>query len=455
MRDLTQGSISGHVIKMAIPIMVGMLVQTLYLMVDLYFVSRLGSDALAGVNAAANAAMLVMALTQMLSVGTVALLSHAVGAKQTEQANLVFNQAMTIALALMLGTLVVGYAAVGHYMGTLAADQASRDAGILYLHWYLPGLALQFVIAAIAAALRGTGIVKPTMTVQLFTVLVNMVLTPIMTAGWLTGHPLGVKGAALSSTIAVVVGTLMLAWYFLRLEHLVKVQPSLMKPHWLTWRKLFNIGLPSGGEFIMLFLSAALAYWAIRGFGAEAQAALGIGGRVMQLFFLPALAMSFALPAIAGQNLGARQGQRIRESFKVTLVMELGLMLVMMLLCRWKPELLLPWFSQDAAVLDFASQYLAIASFTFLASGVIFTCSALFQGLGNTWPALLSSAAKLVVYAMGVFYLVGLGHFELAQLWYWMVAVNIAQALFSFYLVRREMGRKLGALAPVPEVEPA
>jgi Na+-driven multidrug efflux pump len=81
MKDLTRGSIRGHLLRLATPIMVGMLVQTLYFLVDLYFVSRLGADALAGVSMAGNAVMVTIALTQMLSAATVVLMSHAVGAK--------------------------------------------------------------------------------------------------------------------------------------------------------------------------------------------------------------------------------------------------------------------------------------------------------------------------------------------------------------------------------------
>ena len=108
MKDLTQGSIRHHIIAMATPITIGMLVQTLYFMIDLYFVSRLGTDDIAGVSAAGAVVLLVMALTQMLSVGTMAPISRAVGAKDRAGANLVFNQSLLLALACTLLTLVVG-----------------------------------------------------------------------------------------------------------------------------------------------------------------------------------------------------------------------------------------------------------------------------------------------------------------------------------------------------------
>src|SRR3974390_1410520 len=105
MKDLTQGPIPRLLIAMAVPIAVGLIVQTLYLLVDLYFVSRLRPAAIAGVGAAANVAMLVLALTQMLGVGAAALISHAAGRRDQPEANLLFNQA--VLLAALVGALVL------------------------------------------------------------------------------------------------------------------------------------------------------------------------------------------------------------------------------------------------------------------------------------------------------------------------------------------------------------
>src|SRR5215469_12706296 len=105
MKDLTQGPIPRLLIAMAVPIAVGLIVQTLYLLVDLYFVSRLGPAAIAGVGAAANVSMLVLALTQMLRVGAAALIAHAAGRKDRPEANLLFNQA--VGLSAIIGVLVL------------------------------------------------------------------------------------------------------------------------------------------------------------------------------------------------------------------------------------------------------------------------------------------------------------------------------------------------------------
>src|SRR5690349_23307195 len=138
MHDLTKGPITRHLIAMAMPIAIGMLFQTLYFLVDLYFVARIGDAAIAGVGAAGNLTFVVMALTQVLGVGTVTLIAQAVGRKDHADANLVFNQSLAIAAVCAALTLALGYVGIAPYMQTLGADATTRAAGIDYLTWYLP-----------------------------------------------------------------------------------------------------------------------------------------------------------------------------------------------------------------------------------------------------------------------------------------------------------------------------
>jgi Na+-driven multidrug efflux pump len=122
MKDLSTGSIPRHIATMSIQMGIGILVQTLYFFTDLYFVAKLGDTAIAGVTSAGNVWFIVLALTQILNVGTVALVSHAVGAKQQERANLVFNQSLSLSFAMGAVVFVGVYLASGHYMNTVAAD---------------------------------------------------------------------------------------------------------------------------------------------------------------------------------------------------------------------------------------------------------------------------------------------------------------------------------------------
>jgi putative MATE family efflux protein len=447
MKDLTQGSITGHLVQMAAVMLIGMVGQTLYYLVDLYFVSGLGPQAIAGVGAAGNIAFVVLALTQILNVGTVALISHAAGRKDQADANLVFNQSLALSAVIGLFVLVAGYLLTAPYMRTIGADEGMQQAGAVYLYWFLPGLALQFAMVSMSAALRGTGIVRPTMTVQVLTVLLNVVLAPVLIAGWVTGRPLGVAGAGLASTISIAVGVVMLTLYFTRLEKYVGFHREQWQPNLAYWKRILNIGLPAGGEFFIMFVLMALTYWVIRQFGSEAQAGYGVGQRVMQAIFLPAMAVAFSAAPIAGQNFGARRADRVRETFRAALLMETGVMVVMTVLVHIAPAVFITPFTNDPKVIEVGTDFLRILSWNFVGSGIIFTCSGMFQAMGNTWPALLSGMSRLVVFGVPAVWLSLQPAFHLDQVWEVSVATTVVQAVISFWLVQTEMRKKL-AFAP-------
>lgn len=450
MKDLTKGSISSHIIAMAVPMAAGMIFQTLYFFVDLYFVAKLGDAAVAGVSTAGNAMFIIMAMTQVLGVGTVALISHAVGRKDQADANLIFNQSLLIAALCGVLTLLFGYTGSLWYVRSIAADAATVQAGVTYLYWFMPGMALQFAMVAMGSALRGTGIVKPTMVVQVLTLLINTILAPVLIAGWGIGHPMGVAGAGLASTIAIVVGVVMLSVYFVRLEKYVSFHKEQWQPRVAIWKRMLTVGLPAGGEFALMFIFTAVTYWALRHFGAAAQAGFGIGGRIMQGIFLPVMAIAFAAAPVAGQNFGARQPERVRETFRSAVKLCTALMFALMLLMQWRPDALVRIFSTEPQVVDVGSQFLHIISWNFVLSGVIFTCSSMFQALGNTLPSLYSSATRLILYGVPLIYVSTQPWFQLVHVWYLSVGSVTVQMIVSLVLLQKQLRVRLSALEQIP-----
>jgi len=454
MKDMTEGPIPGHLARMAVPIAIGMVFQTLYFLVDLFFVARLGDAAIAGLGSAGNLQFLVMALTQVLGVGTMALIAHASGRRDRDDANLIFNQSLGLAALCAGVTLTGGYALAHRYMATLGADADTVAAGTTYLYWFLPGLGLQFALVSMGSALRGTGIVKPTIAVQILTVALNAVLSPIMIAGWLTGHPLGILGAGLSTSISVAVGVALMYGYFERLERFVVFDASLVSPRLAEWKRILAVGLPPGGEFALLFVYMAVIYWAIRGFGPEAQAGFGVGTRVMQAIFLPAMAIAFATAPVAGQNVGAGRPHRVRETFRSAVVALSGIMIALTLFCQLRPDTLIAFFTEDPAVVAVGAEFLRIISFNFVASGIAFTCSGMFQALGNTLPSLVVSASRIVTFAIPAVWLSRQPWFELRHLWYTSVCTVALQASGAWWMLAREMRRRLDRPAE-PDAAPA
>jgi putative MATE family efflux protein len=386
----------------------------------------------------------------MLGVGTVALVSHAAGRKDQAQANLVFNQSVLLSAGCGALTLIWGFLGGGAYVRWVAADAAAAAAGTAYLYWYTPGLALQFALVAMGSALRGTGIVRPTMLVQMLTVLLNTLLAPVLISGWGTHHPFGTAGAGLASSISVACGVTFLWMYFARLEHYVALHPREWRPHWRVIRRMLNVGLPAGGEFLMLFVILGVIYLVIRPFGPAAQAGFGIGQRVMQALFLPVMAMGFAATPVGGQNFAAGRFDRVRETFRRAAVISSVLMLLVTLVCQWHPEWFVYVFTRAPDVVAVGGPYLRIISWNFVATGLIFTCSGLFQALGNTWPSLLSSGSRLLTFVIPVVLLSRQPHFALTQVWYLSVATVTLQAFTSLALLARAFRRQLGGSEAAP-----
>ena len=443
MKDLTQGSIPKHLINMALPMMIGMFIQTLYFIVDLYFVGKLGAAALAGLSLAGNAMFLIFALTQILNVSTAALISHAVGAKNKVDANLTFNQSMMLSTVTGVVVCIIGYLGAEAYLNLISQDLETVQMGLAYLYWFIPCMALQFVMVSISSSLRGTGIVKPTMVIQTLSILVNIILSPILIAGWGTGYAMGIAGAGFASSISVIFAVILLCYYFKTTDKYVSVDFALWSIDVPRIKKLLAIGLPAGGEFFLMFVYMGTIYWLIQPFGADAQAGFGLGSRIMQSLFLPAMAIDFASPAIAGQNFGAQNYQRVRQTFTWSAIMTCSLMAILTLVCLSQAELLVQGFSDEPKVLLVSVVFLQIICWNFVPSGIVFTCSGMFQSLGNTMPALFSTATRLISFIIPALWLSQQDDFQIEQLWYVSVTTVCIQASVSFYFLKREFKKRL------------
>ena len=420
-----------------------MLVQSLYFLADLYWVGKLGKEPVAAVGFSANLMVIVLAVTQSLGVGTAAVISHAVGEKNQQRAVLVFNQSFVLSQIIGVVLCLAAFLLRSQYCQWMGADGLTVSKGVEYLTWFIPALFLQFALFTAGAALRGTGVVKPTVIVLVITVVLNLILAPVLVFGWGIGHAFGVAGAAIATFLAIFAGVAAMGLYFFWEKRYIYFDLALWKPINSIWRETLRIGLPAGGELVILAIYLMIVYALIRGFGASAQAGFGIGARVMQSLFLPALAVGMAAAPVAGQNFGARSAARVRQSFYAALTIACSAMLLTTMLCQWFAEPLIRFFSKDLAVIAVGADYLRVISFTFVATAVIFATSSMFQGMGNTFPPLLSSSLRLVLFTIPMLILSRTPHFSMRQIWFFSAFSVFVQAVTNIFLVRREFERKL------------
>lgn len=421
--------------------------QTMYFIVDLYFVSRLGNAAIAGVSASGNAFFLALAASQMISIGAMATVAQAVGRKDEAEANLMSDQALSMSLLGGVLMLVLGYAFGGAGVDAVTADAASAEAGRAYLFAFLPSLVLMFPIMAMTSALRGAGVTMPTTILQTATVMLNAVLAPVLIAGWGTGVPLGVAGAGWASSIASLVGFIGLILLFPRVQTYLRLHMEALKPKLSAWKRIIFIGLPTSIEFLLMFVIFVVIYWVIRGFGPEAQAGFGIGGRMMQSIFLPAMAIAFAAAPIAGQNFGAGRHDRVRETFRMTALFGTLIMLTATLLCHINPSLLISPFSDDPDVIAIGNEYLQVVSWNFVFSGLVMAAGSMFQGMGDTRPSLFASATRTLTFVAPAIYLSYQPYFVIEHVWLLSVFSVVAQCALAMWLLFETFKRKLGPVA--------
>jgi putative MATE family efflux protein len=443
MQDLTTGPITRHLLKTTSFMLVTMVFQTLYFLIDLYWVGRLGTQAVAAVGIAGNLTFIVLALTQMLGVGTTTVVSHAAGRKDHGQALLLFNQSQLLAMVTGVVFLVLGMLARWPYARAMSADATTAALAAEYLLWFIPAMALQFALVAMGSALRAVGNFKPGMVVSTATVTINMILAPFLIFGWGTGHAFGVAGAAISSLVAIVIGIVWLAKYFLPRDAYLRFDTTMWTARLDLWRKMLAIGLPAGFEFAMTAVYLALVYTITRPFGAAAQAGFGIGMRVIQAGFMPVVALGFSVAPVAGQNFGARQAQRVKHTFRDAAWMAAAVMALFAIVCHIAPDALVGVFSNDPAVIAVGAEYLRIVSWNYVASGLIFVASSMFQAMGNTLPSLVSSGVRIALTTTGAVLLARSPGFQLHWIWYLSVASVLVQLALSMWFLRGEFSRRL------------
>jgi putative MATE family efflux protein len=440
--DLTTGSIPRHLLKTTSFMLVTMVFQTLYFLVDLYWVGRLGKEAIAGVGIAGNLTFIVLAITQMLAVGTTTLISHAAGRKEREEAQQVLTQSLLFAVFIGALFLIIVTALRETYVNSLSPDGVSAAAASSYLSWFIPAMALQFPMVVMGAALRGTGNFKPGMVVQTATVIINIVLAPALMFGWMGTPPMGVAGAGLASFVAIIIGTVWLAFYFFEATSYLKLHPHFM-PHAGMWWKVLKIGLPAGVEFAFIAVYLFVVYTVSRPFGAAAQAGFGIGQRIIQAGFMPIVALGFAVAPVAGQNFGAHKAERVRETFKRALLMASAMTALVTFACLFADEAMIRFFSSDPAVIGVGAEYLRIIAWGTVASGIIYVNGSMFQAMGNTVPPLIASFTRILLVAIPAILFARMPGFELRWVWYLSVGATLLQVGMNLLLLRREFRAKL------------
>jgi putative MATE family efflux protein len=353
--------------------LVGGILQNLQSLIDLFWVGRLGSSAVASVAVSGTVLMLLMPLLMGASTGTVALVARAIGAKRTDDANRAAGQSLMLALALGGLSGVVGLLLSGKVFGLLNPPPDIVTDGVAYLRISLLGSFTVFVLFIGNSALQGAGDAVTPMWIMAIANAVNMVLDPLFIYGLGPLPAMGVRGAAIATVIAQAVAATVCVSRLFSGRTLLHIRFSQWKPDIaLSWR-ILRVGIPGAGQMLARSLMSAVMMGLVASCGTVAVAAYGIGLRFHMIILMPGFALGGGAATLVGQNLGAGKPRRAaRAAWLATGINAAFMALAAALMMILAPELIRV-FNSEVEVVQVGARYLRIVSpfYVFTAAGIV------------------------------------------------------------------------------------
>ncbi|NLY10767.1 MAG: MATE family efflux transporter [Firmicutes bacterium] len=393
--DFTKGSIPRHLVLFTIPMIIGNLLQALYNTVDSIWVGRfLGKEALSAVTVSFPISFTLIALALGLTQATTTLVSQYFGAGDMREVRKTIANSLVILSILAAIISVVGILARFSLLRLINVPPDVMELAASYLQIYLTGLVPMFIFNAISAILRGLGDSRSPLVFLAYATITNIILDPIMIFGVGPIPKMGVAGAALATVIAQTLSAILALRYLIRADLLRLGKEMFYFDKRLTWIT-FRIGIPAGLQQVLVSLSGLAVSSIINRFGSSVVAGFGVGQKIDQFAFLPAMSMGVAVSALVGQNLGAQRVDRVYESVKWSTILGGGITGCVALFVLAFPGFLVSFFTTDANVLAVGTMYLRILSFAYVAFALMFTFGGVLRGAGDTIPTMLVTLISL------------------------------------------------------------
>lgn len=438
MSDLTVGSIPQHIRKLAVPTSVGFFFHTMYNVVDTFYAGLLSTEALAALSLSFPVFFLIIAVAVGIGAGATALVSNALGAKNPELAKLYLAQAITYAAVVSLVLFATGIIVSRPVCVFLGADGSYLDATLIYLHTLYFGSCSFVLLETCNAAHAARGNLRYYRNVMVGACVLNIFLNPWLMYGGLGVPALGFRGIALATVCTETLGFVYIATRLSANGYLSRSDFVFFKPRLKVFWEISTQSVPAianmltvaGGIFVIMYFVGA--------FGQEAVAGYGIGVRIEQMVLLPAIGLNVAALAIVGQNNGAGRIDRIRETFLKTNFYGLLISVAGGVLVYFFAADLCGLFTGDERVIEAGSRYLFVSVFIFWAYSALFIANAILQGMKRPMMVLaIGLFRQLFGLAASIYLFVEVLAFELSGVWWGILVVTWASALFCFFYISR------------------
>lgn len=395
-RDLTQGNVTGNLVAMAIPMMLGFMAQTLYDLVDMAWVGRLSASAVAAITVFATIYYLSFVLNNVVGNSSVSLISQSFGAKDLDRTRRVVEQTLVFKALLAVVSSLIVIPLLPRLLGLFTSDPEVLANALAYGRVRLFMLPVMFSSFTVATALRCMGDSKRAMQIMFVSAGLNIVLDPLFIFDrvpglGIPGLGLGVLGAALATEISAGLSFLFGAWLlFSGKSHVRPTLKGLLRLDWEIDWQLIKIGLPTSVESLLRNVAEVFTMRFISVYGTMALAAMGIAQRLAHFFFVPLNGLMSGGSTIVGQNLGAQNVARAEQTSKAASWLGLGSMLVLSLLTVAFPTQIFRLFTADAAVIAMGKSVIYALLPMLLVAGFTLGLATALVGAGYNLPFLIS-----------------------------------------------------------------
>jgi len=467
--DLTRGNLLRNLIQLALPIMASNLVQTLYTVTDAFWLGKLAEGARGAVSAVGISFPLIFFL-QSFGFGFVvsgnSLIAQYKGAGLTENIKKVTGQYVLIMVVVATVFLVASLSLLDNILSWLRTPSEILDVTRDYMSIIIPAQVFMFIVICIQSFYHGVGDTVVPMKIQMISVGINLVIDPLMIFGIWIFPEMGVLGAAYATLFARFIAAIMAVISLVTVHR--ELLPSLkdIVPDIKMLKKIIGISIPASFGQSMTSFGFVVLQGFVNGYGTVVISTHVLSMRIQSLFMMPAMGLSTALSAIIGQNLGAREVQRAKESVGVALKLVVSIMAVGGATIFFFGGLIIKVFIDDPAVIELGAQVMKITCFTSLIFSIIFVFLGVFNGSGHTKSTMVINIARLWAFRIPLvfilsgavmnFWIFGKSPFEgffsflayplrerpFFALWYSMLISNILSAVWAYMIYRKGKWQK-------------
>jgi putative MATE family efflux protein len=384
-RDFTQGSIGLAIFLLAVPMILEMMMESLFAVVDIFFVAKLGAEAVAVVGLTESMMALVYAVAIGLSIGATAVVARRTGEKDQEGAAKSAAHVIYIGVIVSLAMSLIGITLAPTFLRLLGAEPHVVELGVPFMRVMLGGNAVVVFLFLLNAIFRGAGDAAIAMRVLWLANALNMVLAPCFIFGVWFFPQLGVTGAAVGTTIGRGCGVLFAAWYMFRPGGRIHVhRESWRLDPSLLWR-IVKLSATAVLQFLIATASWSALVRVVAGFGSEAIAGYVISLRVVMFALLPSVGLSNAAATLVGQNLGAGKPERSESSVWKAAFLNAAFLGAVSVIFLAFSHAIIGFFTTEPTVLSYGTDSLHIIAygFVFYAFGMVLETA--FNGAGDTW----------------------------------------------------------------------